>query len=381
MTDVFCGVISKIDRDSCTNPIPEPRKILLSNGAHLGDVLLSTGILRVLKKEFPDAEIGFLTGSWSRQILESSPLVDYLHLVDHWKLNRSKEPRWKKIVRYLRSRSVAKEEIKRVGYDLAIELYPYFPNNISLLYQAGIPVRIGYTSGGFGPLLTHSLDWKNEERSILWNEKELVRIFLLGSREPSSYSPHLAPDLSLMERIRSKFSGKFPFGEPYFVFHMGTGSSVKEWPILNWRSLAILFLGRQARIVLTGVGLREKATIDAVKSLDPILFVDLCDQLDWKEFVTLIAGAALVVSVDSVAGHVAAATGTPSVVIGNGLNAPANWHPHSEVCRVLIHPVPCAPCYRSRGCEGMECIVETTPLEVIEAAEDLLKKERGKSGP
>lgn len=362
------------------DPIAKPRKILVSNGAHLGDVFLSTGILRVLKEAFPDAEIGFLTGSWSRQILEDHPLVDHLHLVDHWKLNRSQGSRWRKMIRYLSMRKATKKAIERIGYDLAIDLYCHFPNNIPLLYQAGIPVRIGYTSGGFGALLTHSLDWKNENRSILWYEKELVRIFLRDSREPPSYSPFFNPDSSLMERIRSKISGAAALEEPYLVFHMGSGSTIKEWPISKWKSLGCLFSERQVRIVLTGVGKREKGIINAVKKLDPIRFVDLCDQLDWKEFVSVIGGAGLVVTVDSVAGHIAAASGTPCIVIGNGLNPPAHWHPLSEVCRVLVHPVPCAPCYRSRGCEGMECIVETTPLEVFEAAVELMQKAQSESG-
>lgn len=359
--------------------IRTPKKILLSNGAHLGDVLLSTGILRLLKEAFPEAEIGFLTGSWSRHILEDHPLIDRIHLVDHWKLNRSNRSRWQKIVHYMRTRSAAKKEIRGVEYDLAVEIYPFFPNNIPLLYEAAIPIRIGYTSGGFGPLLTHSLDWSNENKSILWYGKELIRTFLLESREPSSYLPYLYPDCLMREEIRSRLSGEYALKEPYIAFHMGTGSALKEWPTKNWKTLVALFSKTHCRIVLTGMGTREKANIDQVKSSNPGLFVDLCDRLDWKEFVTIIGGAELLVAVDSVAGHVAAAADTPCIVIGNGLNAPAHWHPLSESCRVLIHSVPCAPCYQSRGCEGMECIAETTPFEVFEASKELLERARKKS--
>ena len=80
----------------CRRPAPPapgaPRRILLANGAHLGDVLLSTAVLPAIKTAFPDAEIGFLIGSWSREVLADHPLVARLHFVDHWKLNRSGAP-------------------------------------------------------------------------------------------------------------------------------------------------------------------------------------------------------------------------------------------------------------------------------------------------
>jgi len=379
LADCFLGILTRFGKKHPKN-IPEPKKILLSNGAHLGDVLLSTGILKVLKEMFPNAEFGFLTGSWSRQILEDHPMVDHLHLVDHWKLNRSKNSRYRKLLRYLEMRENAKNEIERIGYDLAIDLYCYFPNTIPLLYQAGIPVRIGFTSGGFGPLLTHSLDFRDEGKSILWHENELVRSCLLTSDEPLSYAPCLSPPRALDDRIRAKISGGPSFDAPYLVFHMGSGSAIKEWPAKNWHALAALFSGTDGRIVLTGVGEREHSLVNRLKSSDPDRFVDLCDQLDWKEFCSVIGGAELVVTVDSVAGHIAAATGIPCVVIGNGVNPPAQWQPLSDVSHVLIHSVPCAPCYRSRGCKGMECIAEITPQEVFEAAGIVLEGKGRVSG-
>ena len=41
-------------------------------------------------------------------------------------------------------------------YEIAIDTYHFIQNSIPLLWLARIPIRIGYTSGGFGPLLDSS---------------------------------------------------------------------------------------------------------------------------------------------------------------------------------------------------------------------------------
>ena len=46
-------------------PIVFPRKILLANLAHLGDVVVSTAMLADCKELWPQAEIGMLIGSWA----------------------------------------------------------------------------------------------------------------------------------------------------------------------------------------------------------------------------------------------------------------------------------------------------------------------------
>jgi hypothetical protein len=62
----------------------QPRRIVVADWTGLGNVLLALPTLRLLRSIFPDAEIGFLTGSWARDVLEGTGLYDHLHLVDHF---------------------------------------------------------------------------------------------------------------------------------------------------------------------------------------------------------------------------------------------------------------------------------------------------------
>lgn len=63
------GIISAVDtllalwNPNRSPPVapPQPRRILVAEWAHLGNVLLALPALRLLRASFPGAEIGFLT--------------------------------------------------------------------------------------------------------------------------------------------------------------------------------------------------------------------------------------------------------------------------------------------------------------------------------
>jgi heptosyltransferase-2 len=76
--------------------------------------------------------------------------------------------------------------------------------------------------------------------------------------------------------------------------------------------------------------------------------------------------------VDSVAGHVAAAVGTPCVIAYSGITDPVLWGPRGSAATVVRHPVPCAPCYRARGCEAMDCVRNIIVEQMHAAIDDAL---------
>lgn len=331
----------------------EPKGILLCNGAHLGDLLLSTAVLPVLRSAYPGTRIAFLVGSWASDVVRDHPLVDRIHVVDHWKLNRTAASSASRMRRYFSSRARALREIRSERYDVAVDLYYYFPNSIPLLKQAGIPVRIGYTSGGFGPLLTHALDW-TEGRHAMDYQADLLG-FLPGvrSRETGRPRPALArlrPEavLGLLARLGLGARG-------YLVLHTGAGGRFKEWPGQKWRALAARLASAGHPLVFTGSsGIQRKNADRVARGLDSA--VNLCGQLGWREFVAVVENARALIGVDSVAGHVAATVGTPFVVISTGINPLSQWSPRGAPGHVLTHPVPCSPCYQSGGCTTMECV-------------------------
>ena len=350
-----------------------PRRILLANSAHLGDVVILSSVLPVLKKAFPEAKIGLLIGSWSLQVVQDIPMIDWIHTVDHWKLNRSDATMWQKLKRYWRTRRFALNEIKNTGYDVAVDLYCYFPNFISLLWQAGIPIRIGYISGGFGPLLTHPLRWRNLNQHVSGYHADLLQILPINKKYFEKLHYFLPPIDHNFEEEANSFLRKASVDPAYIVIHMGTGERLREWPIEKWHILSEKLTVNGYGLVFTGYGQRESGNARLVMA-GLSNCVNLCNKLSWGAFVSVVKQSKLVICVESLAGHIAAAVDTPCVAIWSGITNHHHWRPLSNLCQILLHPVPCAPCYRSRGCETMECVRNLQPDDVYLAALKALKK-------
>jgi heptosyltransferase-2 len=157
----------------------------------------------------------------------------------------------------------------------------------------------------------------------------------------------------------------------YAVLHVGGGAALKEWPLEHWVAVARELLRRNIPVVLTGAGRSDAVSARAIRSAVTGT-INLCDELSWPEFRCVISLASLVLSVDTVAMHLAAAEGTPCVAVRTGIDTPNRWDPPAASVRVLAHPVSCAPCYRSRGCSEMLCVRGVEPAQMLESAEPFM---------
>lgn len=345
-----------------------PRRILVANTAHLGDLVLATCVLPALKSAYPEAEIGFLCGGWNRPLLKGHPLLARVHTIDHWRQNRDGESLARKIRRYLRTRWRAIAEIRTVEYDAAIDLYSFlYPNVADALWASEIPLRIGYTSGGFGAFYSHRIEWRYQRgRHISEYHADLLRALGVGEEHLGRMRPMLAsPAPEVIERIETELRAHGVVRRAYIVMHVGTGNPLKEWPAEKWRELARRLRAEGHRLVFTGRGERERRLIESIAAdLDGCL--NLCDAFDLHALAIVIEGARLVVAQDSAAAHLAAAVGTPSVAIWTGINSDF-WRPMADNSILLTHSVPCSPCFL--GCPAMDCVKEVAIPRVFQAIE------------
>jgi ADP-heptose:LPS heptosyltransferase len=334
-------------------PIKTPQKILLSNIAHLGDVLLMTSLLPILKKAIPGVQIGVIVGSWSESMVKNHPLIDHVHFFDHWKVARNSSSLLKKMSKTTEMKNRVIAELKKEQYDIAVECSFHFPNTIPLTYKAGIPVRLGYISGGFGPLLTHPLPWLPNQGSVANYMLTLIQTFITVS------DVTLKPILPITNPVTVP--------KPYIIIHMGSGDAIKEWPPEKWKELTHKLSQDCHFLVFTGRGEREAKMIQEISC-----GLNLCDQLSWSECISLVRDAGALISVDTGIAHVAAAFNTPSILIFTGIHPLDLWCPLSPNAHILTHPVPCSPCHRAGGCAAMSCIKNVSVDAVYEKVSHLI---------
>lgn len=272
-------------------PMPlTPKRILLSQSAHHGDVVLATSLIAPLRRA--GFEVGALVGSWAREVI--APYVSWTHTVDHWKLDRARKGC------YYATKRRALKEIKQVGYDVAIDLRFHFPNLAPLLWQANIPWRIGFSSAGFSPLLTHPIPWNCRNSSAL----EAYRHLLTSLNLQGPLSPSLQP---------TEVSKR-----GHHILHLGSGDSRKEWPVSDWKALAHAL---DSPVHFTGKGKREASLIASLG-----IGENLANRLSWQALVDHVAGARVVICVDTAIAHIAASVGTPVIVLYRGEISPV-WRP------------------------------------------------------
>lgn len=160
--------------------------------------------------------------------------------------------------------------------------------------------------------------------------------------------------------------------------HPGAFDDARAWVPRSWAEVARQLSSQGFLVVFSGAGDEDRELIEEILALGG-QGITLCDSLVWDEFVAAVFLSHAVVTVDTVAQHVASAFDRNCVVIGSG-QQPGIRFPWSANHRYLRRPTPCAPCYRPSLCAARECLLEIQPAEVLAALEDLDGADAGRVG-
>ncbi len=342
-----------------------PKRILLLNGFHVGDIVIATSVIPILRNAFPSAEIGFVTGSWSHMVVKNHPDLTYTHCIDHWKLNRGDSSAYQKMLEYRKSRRRALKEIRALQYDIAISLFTNFPDFLDLSWAAKIPVRIGFRRSIFSSLATDLVDepdspFVHQGARLAETLRPLkinpIHFRLRQSALPPSNGSSIQEVCALLKVVRLE-------GVRYRVIHMGSGEPLREFPRSFWREVAEQ-LSLDHLLLFTGRGKREEERIlNVTQGLGNC--INACNRLTWDGFVAAVRFAEVLYGVESMAGHVAGAVGTKCVVLYGGTAGVARWRPEGKDSIVLTNHVLCAPCLQPLGCTAMTCMQGISPDDLV----------------
>jgi ADP-heptose:LPS heptosyltransferase len=144
---------------------------------------------------------------------------------------------------------------------------------------------------------------------------------------------------------------------------------LRGWKLENFVDLGRDLAARGMSIVLTGSNEDRPAVDRIARGLPAGSFVNAAGRLSVRGLAAAIRMMDAFVSVDSGPAHIAAAVGTPLVVLwGPGILE--QTRPISLRAPVVIvrHPPPCAPCYGTplmKTCPRNVCMESITPAEVL----------------
>jgi len=350
----------KVDRSA-------PKRILILNGGHVGDTVMATSLVPILRSAYPDAELGFLTSSVSLMVVRNNPEIAFTHSVDHWKLNRSKQSLVSKVIHYLKMRRTVLKEIREKDYDLSLSIYPWYPDFLFLAWQAAIPHRVGFSRSIFASFATTLADVSDDSFTPQGARlAEILRPLGISNRDMGKRKASIpASDERAMREVCSLLGVESLDQHPYRIIHMGCGVEARELPLEFWREVAT-DLSSRCTLLFTGSGQRECDQIaKVIGGLNNC--INACGRLSWEGFVAAVRNARILYGMESMAGHLAAAVGTECVFMMTGIAGVARWRPEGDRITVFTTHVSCSPCNRPAGCPEMTCLRTIRPKDILAA--------------
>jgi lipopolysaccharide heptosyltransferase II len=344
----------------------DPKRILVVQLDHIGDAVLTTPLLGSLKQRYPTANLDVLASQANHAIFRSSPHVARVHVsARNWHARRPRDQSWlPEVVRLGR-------QLRRFDYDWGIDPRGDFLV-VLMLWLASIPRRVGWPCGGGAFLLTDVAAWDPSRHEL---ESRRVLLERIGVRVPAAqFRPELAPSWSDLYCVRERLQSILELRTPLVALHIGAGTPAKRWPSTHWSALIATLLDRiDGTIVLLGDVQDSRLGRDLARRCANV--VDWTGRLALMQMAAFLREANLFIGCDSGPAHIAAAMGTPSVVLFSGTNRSECWSPAGPMVQVLRNPVSCAPCHR-KTCPvpGHPCLSGISPYRVAEIARATLEE-------
>lgn len=305
-------------------------KILLANSGRIGDLILSTAVLPVLKKALPDCQIGFLASSQTKELVENHIHVDWVHIYDHPRVNPKLRSQNQKKREAKRSWKKAFFDIKKLNYDHGIDLFTYSREHTGpLFYLADIPRRTAYWRCSLPFFFNEILFCGHSRFHLVDYYGEMLRQMGIET----SHLIHLKPTLEYKTPIVNPIADRFV--DPFILIHMGSHDSDREWELSSWKTLLSRVEKMGYSLLFVGKGVRERKKIEEVMQTLK-RGTNLCDALSLRELMEVVKRARLVLGVDSMAGHLTAAFNVPGLFIYAGYSDPIQWRPYSKSCEIML---------------------------------------------
>ncbi len=331
------------------------KKILLIKFRGIGDVILSTVVLKNIKSQYPDAVIDFLTERPSAQLLKEIPLINEVLIYNF--TNRFE---------------IASKifEIRRRKYDLVIDLYSN-PKSAQLTFGSGAKFRAGFPYRGrkyaynlYGPVERGK--HHAGELHLLFLEKIGIKVkhrdqYLMVSDE----AKERAAKYFDTQQENQKFCALVPGG---------------GWESKRCDPVKFAEIGEKIheRYGLTSLILWGKGDFDEAEKIKELMGEKavLSPETSFMEMGAMSLGCLFAVANDSGPMHFISALGVPTLAL-HGPTDPALQGPYGDKHETIrLDELECICCNLLKCNRKHECFLEL-PVERVMSKIDILLTKNG----
>lgn len=294
-------------------------KVLLVRFSSIGDVVLTTPVVRCLKEQVPSVEIHYITKKAFAPVLEGNPYISQLITIE-------------------KSVDEVIEQLKNEQYDFVIDLH----NNIRTLR---LKRALGVKSAAFPK--------KNIAKFLLTKFKinRLPKVHVVDRYFEAAALFNIKPDgkpcdFFLSENDTVDLTAVQLVPKQFIAVAMGAQFGTKQMPV---KLIAKILKDTSLPIVLLGGKMDEERSNQLITLLDSQKVIDFCGKLTLRQSALLTQQASCLLSGDTGLMHIASAFETPIISVwGNtvpdfGMYTYAPSHPENFTNH-QVNNLSCRPC-------------------------------------
>jgi heptosyltransferase-2 len=324
-------------------------KFLVIRFSSIGDIVLTTPVIRCLKQQVPGAEVHFLVKEKFLPVVQHNPYIDKIHVLAH---------SWELMV----------EELKVEEYDYIIDLH----HNVKTLR---VKKALGVKSFSFYKLNIEKYIYTSLKVNLLPKlhivDRYMKTVRSFGVRNDGAGLDYF---ISKEEEIRKEdIPASHHAG--YIACVIGAAHETKKWPLHKWKAFCQQM---DHPIILLG-GREDERNGKEIAEADPVKIYNACGKFSINESADLARKSKLVITHDTGLMHIAAAFKRPVISIWGNTVPSFGMYPYYGDNYLLNRPVPydivqvnklwCRPCsklgYKKCPLGHFKCMEKTGVEEML----------------
>jgi len=315
----------------------EPEKILIMRSGGIGDVLMSTPLVKAIRKHYPKAEITYFVGNWSKNVIEDNPNIDKIFNYDDM---------------IIIGRNIFKiigliKRIRKQKFDLIFNLEKSWHWAL-LAFLFGIKARVGFNRYGEGFANTISVPFNGKKYELEYY-LDLARLLnmKISSDNMEIYITKKEKSISNKFIIKNKLKKNKILGiAPGGADNPAQQAVIKRWPLDNYVKLINKLTEEKKTYIMIFGGSNDvetcKELVNKIKNKEQV--INTTGKLTIKESAALMKYCKLFITHDAGPMHIAGAVKVKLIA----LFGPTQAHRFAPK-NIIVIKAKSKPCYDIYG--------------------------------
>lgn len=336
-----------------------PKKILVTYLMHLGDLVLTTPFLEVLRRSFPQAQIDYLVDEKLADVVRYNTNIDKVLTID----KKGRDNTLWALYKYA-------GHLSHNGYDLLINLHPNERTSF-ICAMTKAKCKVGAVHRIFAPFFDRPLRLDRTIHAADMYLQVLQRLQITNDLTNSGLAMPTAPET---DRFVEEFYARYCIrSEDTLVgFNIGSAVLTKRWAGERFAQVADHFATKGCKTVFFGGSMDLQLVQDAVRHMhtEPLLATG---SFSLQQLAAAMRRCRFIITNDSGPMHVAISQKVPIVAM-YGPSIPKLYGPYTKLATIVRSDPICNGCAggMKHHCDDLRCMRDLSVSQVIAAGERYL---------